>query len=124
MRRRPPRSTRTDTLFPYTTLFRSPDHEPARSLPALARLERRQSDGAPRHHSHLGTREPLGHEREGTGGVPADPRALPGAVPPSPRVRPHGRRTVLWPAEAGGHRKAGGSPGLAPSDGKIGGAQV
>src|SRR3546814_4243433 len=25
MRRRPPRSTRTDTLFPYTTLFRSPE---------------------------------------------------------------------------------------------------
>src|SRR3546814_11450284 len=24
MLRRPPRSTRTDTLFPYTTLFRSP----------------------------------------------------------------------------------------------------
>src|SRR3546814_2222920 len=24
MQRRPPRSTRTDTLFPYTTLFRSP----------------------------------------------------------------------------------------------------
>src|SRR3546814_6547623 len=24
--RRPPRSTRTDTLFPYTTLFRSPNH--------------------------------------------------------------------------------------------------
>src|SRR3546814_20546090 len=28
MRRRPPRSTRTDTLFPYTTLFRS--HRPVR----------------------------------------------------------------------------------------------
>src|SRR3546814_4039258 len=27
MRRRPPRSTRTDTLFPYTTLFRSSDLE-------------------------------------------------------------------------------------------------
>src|SRR3546814_14200923 len=26
MIRRPPRSTRTDTLFPYTTLFRSPGH--------------------------------------------------------------------------------------------------
>src|SRR3546814_13694843 len=26
MTRRPPRSTRTDTLFPYTTLFRSLDH--------------------------------------------------------------------------------------------------
>src|SRR3546814_5932366 len=28
MRRRPPRSTRTDTLFPYTTLFRSADSMP------------------------------------------------------------------------------------------------
>src|SRR3546814_12588129 len=27
MIRRPPRSTRTDTLFPYTTLFRSDDNE-------------------------------------------------------------------------------------------------
>src|SRR3546814_2246240 len=27
MIRRPPRSTRTDTLFPYTTLFRSAVHE-------------------------------------------------------------------------------------------------
>src|SRR3546814_15473653 len=27
MIRRPPRSTRTDTLFPYTTLFRSPAAE-------------------------------------------------------------------------------------------------
>src|SRR3546814_5193036 len=26
MIRRPPRSTRTDTLFPYTTLFRSREH--------------------------------------------------------------------------------------------------
>src|SRR3546814_9938843 len=26
MKRRPPRSTRTDTLFPYTTLFRSPSY--------------------------------------------------------------------------------------------------
>src|SRR3546814_18384057 len=30
MRRRPPRSTRTDTLFPYTTLFRSPPSEATR----------------------------------------------------------------------------------------------
>src|SRR3546814_10430607 len=28
MLRRPPRSTRTDTLFPYTTLFRSPSRQP------------------------------------------------------------------------------------------------
>src|SRR3546814_3876641 len=30
MIRRPPRSTRTDTLFPYTTLFRSHDAPPGR----------------------------------------------------------------------------------------------
>src|SRR3546814_18523541 len=30
MIRRPPGSTRTDTLFPYTTLFRSADHPLAR----------------------------------------------------------------------------------------------
>src|SRR3546814_7842493 len=32
MIRRPPRSTRTDTLFPYTTLFRSTDHDGRREL--------------------------------------------------------------------------------------------
>src|SRR3546814_5040564 len=31
MIRRPPRSTRTDTLFPYTTLFRSGDRLPRRA---------------------------------------------------------------------------------------------
>src|SRR3546814_9870757 len=37
MLRRPPRSTRTDTLFPYTTLFRSDDEREAvdRRLPGL-----------------------------------------------------------------------------------------
>src|SRR3546814_3850048 len=33
MIRRPPRSTRPDTLFPYTTLFRSPRHRHALSCP-------------------------------------------------------------------------------------------
>src|SRR3546814_17564739 len=33
MIRRPPRSTRTDTLFPYTTLFRSPRGGSAMLLP-------------------------------------------------------------------------------------------
>src|SRR3546814_7264368 len=36
MRRRPPRSTRTDTLFPYTTLFRSIAPAP----PSFARKSR------------------------------------------------------------------------------------
>src|SRR3546814_8593518 len=51
MIRRPPRSTRTDTLFPYTTLFRSPDFEelgqqaPLRRLPSLFRDERQLPSG-------------------------------------------------------------------------------
>src|SRR3546814_15025697 len=35
MIRRPPRSTRTDTLFPYTTLFRSQDQRVGSSDPDL-----------------------------------------------------------------------------------------
>src|SRR3546814_2354010 len=43
MIRRPPRSTRTDTLFPYTTLFRSQqgdhpcDRKPVADAPGIAR---------------------------------------------------------------------------------------
>src|SRR3546814_20431227 len=29
MKQRPPKSTRTDTLYPYTTLYRSPSQEPS-----------------------------------------------------------------------------------------------
>src|SRR3546814_7921895 len=45
MIRRPPRSTRTDTLFPYTTLFRS--------LAARARVDR-----------HRGEDDREGHEQD------------------------------------------------------------
>src|SRR3546814_1846307 len=38
MIRRPPRSTRTDTLFPYTTLFRSANDE-ARRAAVMAGLD-------------------------------------------------------------------------------------
>src|SRR3546814_18502544 len=51
MRRRPPRSTLTDTLFPYTTLFRS---EPARrkGYPAARCPAHRQHGGGhPQRHS-------------------------------------------------------------------------
>src|SRR3546814_5717055 len=36
MIRRPPRSTRTDTLFPYTTLFRSPPGRRAEAVMDIA----------------------------------------------------------------------------------------
>src|SRR3546814_17625975 len=38
MIRRPPRSTRTDTLFPYTTLFRSRTFDPPMGSTGYARL--------------------------------------------------------------------------------------
>src|SRR3546814_6421790 len=49
MRRRPPRSTRTDTLFPYTTLFRSPHHlrELRRARPEGQRYELHHGGSAP-----------------------------------------------------------------------------
>src|SRR3546814_2435590 len=43
MIRRPPRSTRTDTLFPYTTLFRSIDVDPAQREQAPRFFQHRQS---------------------------------------------------------------------------------
>src|SRR3546814_10095815 len=50
MLRRPPRSTRTDTLFPYTTLFRSAlggvvEPQAVRCTPALVQIFRRRGVG-------------------------------------------------------------------------------
>src|SRR3546814_11380345 len=42
MIRRPPRSTRTDTLFPYTTLFRSRERDLARRGGAVPRRRARR----------------------------------------------------------------------------------
>src|SRR3546814_13729555 len=41
MIRRPPRSTRTDTLFPYTTLFRSPGCCPMASAAGTAGTQKK-----------------------------------------------------------------------------------
>src|SRR3546814_16558780 len=58
MIRRPPRSTRTDTLFPYTTLFRSADE--------AGQAGRRRADGR-RGRAFLGAaavgRSPRGNDR-------------------------------------------------------------
>src|SRR3546814_15850318 len=42
MIRRPPRSTRTDTLFPYTTLFRSDLQSPMNKLSPLPSVRQSQ----------------------------------------------------------------------------------
>src|SRR3546814_7252853 len=70
MLRRPPRSTRTDTLFPYTTLFRSPpghplcDGQSARLL-LLVSLRRHTAD-------HRRDGDPI----PGVVGIDAHPRQL------------------------------------------------
>src|SRR3546814_15364250 len=50
MIRRPPRSTRTDTLFPYTTLFRSRQAEETSDGRIVCRIER---CGVRRRHQYL-----------------------------------------------------------------------
>src|SRR3546814_4109135 len=59
MIRRPPRSTRTDTLFPYTTLFRSHWSRPAS---ALRQAHRRGRRGSPEHRR---PRQVSGNHRRG-----------------------------------------------------------
>src|SRR3546814_2134524 len=58
MIRRPPRSTRTDTLFPYTTLFRSSDalqsHKGTESSQITVR------DTGPQHQLQAGPQQGLG----------------------------------------------------------------
>src|SRR3546814_6437505 len=64
MIRRPPRSTRTDTLFPYTTLFRSRRRRRSRRGSARDAGGARALQGDPHRHPHLGGR---GARRESRG---------------------------------------------------------
>src|SRR3546814_7681702 len=74
MLRRPPRSTRTDTLFPYTTLFRSRSRRVRRRQHAQSRLcidgvDGGREGGAGRR--RLGAQGPA-RKRPGADFVPAD----------------------------------------------------
>src|SRR3546814_4113179 len=57
MIRRPPRSTRTDTLFPYTTLFRSDHHQLVAD--ADQRLHRQHDEL----HARAGDGDPIDRDR-------------------------------------------------------------
>src|SRR3546814_17613707 len=96
MIRRPPRSTRIYTLFPYTTLFRSSDAGRPRSprrqrLLSLPGSRGRDAARGGRSYPHLGgqrPRQPLGpplHLRGGRGDLAAEPAPLTGL-----RLRPLG----------------------------------
>src|SRR3546814_4132153 len=98
MIRRPPRSTRTDTLFPYTTLFRSldPGIYQAR-LSCVSR--RREEDEAAQGLSESGLwPEParVPGKVEPAGGLPDGRAGICGASP--------GTRDGNWPRPEGHHR--------------------
>src|SRR3546814_3651737 len=92
MIRRPPRSTRTDTLFPYTTLFRSRLAKCGVRHPSLigalhrhSRLRRRPLDVAARRQMFEERRLPRPSEQF----APASP-------PSGHRPRPSPRRSGAW----------------------------
>src|SRR3546814_16537523 len=82
MIRRPPRSTRTDTLFPYTTLFRSPARPPA--PPASPQ---RSVTGTPASIQRTLDRSPI--PRSDSDRWAADPRDAMGSPASGWRVPPH-----------------------------------
>src|SRR3546814_3377933 len=69
MIRRPPRSTRTYTLFPYTTLFRSPDRLRHRRT-ALADRRRLGWAGDDQHPAQPGAGRVRQRQREGADAQP------------------------------------------------------
>src|SRR3546814_1550897 len=78
---RPPRSTRTDTLFPYTTLFRSADR---------GAIGEDRGGGAVRHRHAAAADRQQGAGGDQPGGVPQVPRRGRldlGAHGPDPRPR-------------------------------------
>src|SRR3546814_10695546 len=62
MIRRPPRSTRTDTLFPYTTLFRSLVEGPRRRPVRVHHRGERSRSRGPASADRRRQTEPLGHQ--------------------------------------------------------------
>src|SRR3546814_18772249 len=96
MIRRPPRSTRTDTLFPYTTLFKA-DH---------GGLSQRRRDGY-RHLWRRGGRAAILQAWRGK----ADParggahRRDPAAAAEARGEQSVGLHAALWPHDYGAHRR-------------------
>src|SRR3546814_13176383 len=94
MIRRPPRSTRTDTLFPYTTLFRSPGAAD-RQLADAQREERGdqcQCENEVVEEDHAVTRRVVHPEERAEGHVGLRPRPLEGQ---SEEGRPDRKSTRL-----------------------------
>src|SRR3546814_19841505 len=113
MIRRPPRSTRTDTLFPYTTLFRSGRRSARRAGGRPVALHPRIGrQGAAGGRAEDGRRE--GRRREAALCARGQPVSLlpqhPGAWRPD-RNRDATARALLCPLKGYGDRQVGEDPG-------------
>src|SRR3546814_9460897 len=67
MTRRPPRSTRTDTLFPYTTRFRSNDQRPGDDDGIFEQHLDLVPEGEPQDHRGKEGQQQVAHEGDGDG---------------------------------------------------------
>src|SRR3546814_11423983 len=122
MSRRPPRSTRPDTLFPYTTLFRSP----IRTRPGKTRHKRDPGDEShePDRPPRIRHALPLGAPAQGPAGPvarhhrrPHADRAGRAVALPLARAAVAGRRLAATPAAvppAQGREPAGRAPARRP----------
>src|SRR3546814_13357753 len=88
MIRRPPRSTRTDTLFPYTTLFRSSEDPSLAGLAFVDEAQAGEQFGGIRMIG-IGQRRRVSLARPGRN----DPGALKDRPGIAPQLRQHDRRT-------------------------------
>src|SRR3546814_9756319 len=88
MIRRPPRSTRTDTLFPYTTLFQSVDGAGRRRLRHV-RAADAKAPGGDRRQGALTLRHPVGiwQTLEAVARQCVDAGDLAGDLDPAPYIR-------------------------------------
>src|SRR3546814_19191815 len=131
MIRRPPRSTRTDTLFPYTTLFRSIaallrsrsfmlgalSHDLRTYLTRMRlRLElipdttMRERAGPAVEGMHALIEDALAFAREGFAGDATEPLALPHPAPPEAHRRPAAGGGVRPPPVGNASGRATGLP--------------
>src|SRR3546814_7940482 len=105
MIRRPPRSTRTDTLFPYPTLFRSRHDVAQDRLDDLLDAPRIEEGGAERHDLWAQ------HEESAVGGDVAQPLESPQAAPRGRRAQTGARSNLahgllrMIPIERMNHRQ-------------------
>src|SRR3546814_3120361 len=101
MTRPPPRSTRTYTRFPYTTLFRSAASAWILSLLPVRYIDRRAIVRAARHLRSAGGDERGGDPRVGLAAALPARRRAGGGFPALPRTDARNRRAV-------GRRRGGG----------------